>query len=166
MIRSEVVGFINAAAKLGRTALVQSALIAANYSPYLKRFYEQVKARRGAGKAIIALARKFLGHHLPDVEEQMGVRGLSQFRTGGGIMKTLGNPPPGILALVPTAPSVVKFAVAERCSAATVRCAAATPSRPCLLRAVLQQDSSRRTAPPGTRGKRTFFVLPKTKTRL
>jgi transposase len=47
--------------KLGRTALVQSALIAAHYSPYLKRFYEQVKARRGAGKAIIALARKFLG---------------------------------------------------------------------------------------------------------
>ena len=47
--------------KLGRTALVQSALIAANYSPYLKRFYEQVKSRRGAGKAIIALAKKFLG---------------------------------------------------------------------------------------------------------
>jgi len=47
--------------KLGRTALVQSALIAANYSPYLKRFYEQVKARRGAGKGIIALAKKFLG---------------------------------------------------------------------------------------------------------
>ena len=47
--------------KLGRTALVQSALIAAKYSPYLKRFYEQVKARRGAGKAIIALAKKFLG---------------------------------------------------------------------------------------------------------
>ena len=47
--------------KLGRTALVQSSLIAANYSPYLKRFYERVKGRRGAGKAIIALARKFLG---------------------------------------------------------------------------------------------------------
>jgi transposase len=47
--------------KLGRTALVQSALIAANYSPYLKAFYERIKARRGAGKAIIALARKFLG---------------------------------------------------------------------------------------------------------
>jgi transposase len=47
--------------KLGRTALVQAALIASHYSPYLKRFYEQVKARRGAGKAIIALARKFLG---------------------------------------------------------------------------------------------------------
>ena len=40
---------------------MQSALIAANYSPYLKKFYERVKARRGAGKAIIALARKFLG---------------------------------------------------------------------------------------------------------
>jgi len=47
--------------KIGRTALIQSALIAANYSPYLKSFYQRVKARRGAGKAIIALARKFLG---------------------------------------------------------------------------------------------------------
>src|SRR5579872_6674362 len=47
--------------KLGRTALVQSALMAANYNPYLKNFYERVKARRGAGRAIIALARKFLG---------------------------------------------------------------------------------------------------------
>jgi transposase len=47
--------------KLGRTALVQSALIAANYSPYLKNFYNRIKIRRGAGKAIIALARKFLG---------------------------------------------------------------------------------------------------------
>src|ERR1051325_3832745 len=47
--------------KLGRTALVQCALIAQRYSPYLKRHYEQVKARRGTGKAIIALARKLLG---------------------------------------------------------------------------------------------------------
>ena len=47
--------------KLGRTALVQSALIAAKYSPYLRSFYERVKTRRGAGRAIIALARKFLG---------------------------------------------------------------------------------------------------------
>ncbi len=47
--------------KLWRTALVQAALVAANYSPYLKRFYEQVKERRGAGKAIIALVWKFLG---------------------------------------------------------------------------------------------------------
>lgn len=47
--------------KLGRTALVQAALIAVKYSPYLRKFYERVKARRGTGKAIIALARKFLG---------------------------------------------------------------------------------------------------------
>jgi len=47
--------------KLGRTALVQCALIAMRYSPYLARFYHKIAARRGAGKAIIALARKFLG---------------------------------------------------------------------------------------------------------
>jgi len=47
--------------KLGRTTLVQCALIAKCYSRYLSTYYEKVKARRGAGKAIIALARKFLG---------------------------------------------------------------------------------------------------------
>src|SRR5579863_8011708 len=47
--------------KLGRTALVQCALIAKRYSPYLNRYYERIRARRGTGKAIIALARKFLG---------------------------------------------------------------------------------------------------------
>lgn len=46
--------------KLGRTTLVQCALIAMRYSRYLRDYYERVKARRGAGKAIIALARKFL----------------------------------------------------------------------------------------------------------
>lgn len=46
--------------KLGRTALVQCALIAKRYSPYLGNYYERVKARRGTGKAIIALARKLL----------------------------------------------------------------------------------------------------------
>ena len=47
--------------KLGRTALVQCALIAMRYSPYLAHFYARIKAARGTGKAIIALARKFLG---------------------------------------------------------------------------------------------------------
>lgn len=47
--------------KLGRTTLVQCALIAVRYSPYLARFYHKVATRRGTGKAIIALARKFLG---------------------------------------------------------------------------------------------------------
>jgi transposase len=47
--------------KLGRTALVQCALIAARYSPYLQKYYRRIAATRGTGKAIIALARKFLG---------------------------------------------------------------------------------------------------------
>jgi transposase len=47
--------------KLGRTALVQCSLIAARYSPYLQSYYRRMAARRGTGKAIIALSRKFLG---------------------------------------------------------------------------------------------------------
>jgi transposase len=47
--------------KLGRTTLVQCALVAKRYSAYLARYYDKIKSRRGAGKAIIALARKFLG---------------------------------------------------------------------------------------------------------
>ena len=47
--------------KLGRTTLIQCALIAQRYSPYLKKYYEKIKSRRGTGKAIVALARKFLG---------------------------------------------------------------------------------------------------------
>ena len=46
---------------MGRTALVQCALIAMRHSPYLGDFYARIKAARGTGKAIIALARKFLG---------------------------------------------------------------------------------------------------------
>ena len=141
--------------KLGRTALVQSALIAANYSPYLKRFYEQVKARRGAGKAIIALARKFLGHHLPDVEEQVGVRGLPELRVGGGshedaLEPTTGNP--GFWFPLRRPSSVC--AVAERCSAARVRFAAANVAAPLPpARRSAEDQWSRRTAPPGTRSK-------------
>jgi transposase len=47
--------------KLGRTTLVQCTLVAKKYSPYLKQFYERIKAKKGGGKAIIATARKFLG---------------------------------------------------------------------------------------------------------
>ena len=47
--------------KLARTALIQSALIAKRYSRYLDSYYQRIKKRRGAGRAIIALARKFLG---------------------------------------------------------------------------------------------------------
>ena len=54
-------GITKRGTKLGRTALMQCALIAQRYSPYLKTYYEKTKARRGTGKAIIALARKLLG---------------------------------------------------------------------------------------------------------
>ena len=47
--------------KLGRTTLVQCSLIAMRYSEYLQQFYHRIAARRGKGKAIIALAKKFLG---------------------------------------------------------------------------------------------------------
>lgn len=47
--------------RMGRTTLVQCTLVAIRYSPYLKSYYERLKARRGAGKAVIATARKFLG---------------------------------------------------------------------------------------------------------
>lgn len=40
---------------------MQCALIAKRYSPHLDRYYEGIRARRGTGRAIIALARKFLG---------------------------------------------------------------------------------------------------------
>ncbi len=47
--------------RMGRTTLVQCTLVALRYSPYLKKFYQAVKERRGSGKAIIAASRKFLG---------------------------------------------------------------------------------------------------------
>jgi len=47
--------------KIGRTTLVQCTLIAKRYSPYLQKFYEKIRRRRGTGKAIIATARKLLG---------------------------------------------------------------------------------------------------------
>lgn len=47
--------------KVGRTTLVQCTLVAIRYNSYLKKYYEQVKDRRGHGKAKIATARKYLG---------------------------------------------------------------------------------------------------------
>lgn len=46
--------------KTGRTTLVQCVLVAIRRNEYLRRYYEQIKARRGHGKAKIAVARKFL----------------------------------------------------------------------------------------------------------
>jgi hypothetical protein len=47
--------------RVGSTSPVQRALVAKRYSPYLSQFYEPIKSRRGSDKAIIALAKKFLG---------------------------------------------------------------------------------------------------------
>jgi len=47
--------------KIARTALVQSTLVAIRYSPYLRSFYDKIKAKKGGGKAIIATSRKMLG---------------------------------------------------------------------------------------------------------
>lgn len=46
--------------KTGRTCLVQCTLVAIRHNQYLRDYYEQVKVRRGHGKAKIATARKFL----------------------------------------------------------------------------------------------------------
>ncbi len=46
--------------KVMRTTLVQGTLITIRYSGYLNAFYRLIKDRRGAGKAIIATARKLL----------------------------------------------------------------------------------------------------------
>lgn len=46
--------------KLARTTLVQCTLVAIRWSGYLNSYYRRIKARRGAGKAIIATARKLL----------------------------------------------------------------------------------------------------------
>lgn len=46
--------------KAARTALVQCALVAKKLSPFLQEFYRRIRERRGAGKAKLALARKFL----------------------------------------------------------------------------------------------------------
>ena len=81
-------------------------------------------------------------------------------------MKMLGNPPPGIQA------SGSGCAVRRRAGSRTSVLggkgphAASNTSRPCLLRAVVLEDHSRRTAPPGTRCEAVLFVLRKTKSRL
>lgn len=47
--------------KIARTALVQCTYVAIRYSPYLRAFYDRLKAKKGSGKAVIATARKLLG---------------------------------------------------------------------------------------------------------
>ncbi len=62
--------------KIARTTLVQGTLIAKRYSPYLHNFYEHIRTTRGAGKAIIATARKRLNTIYYTLKKQMSVRKL------------------------------------------------------------------------------------------
>ena len=107
--------------KLGGTALVQSALIAANYSPYLKNFYERVKARRGAGRATIALARKFLGITYRTLKQKWVFEGFPNLFWRRAHDTALGSPcrNPGLWYPL-RRPSFARE-MAERCSALRVR---------------------------------------------
>jgi transposase len=70
--------------KLGRTVLVQCAMIAARYSPYLQAFYRRIAATRGTGKAIIALARKFLGIIYKTLKNKWVFKDFPQFVLANG----------------------------------------------------------------------------------
>lgn len=74
--------------KLGRTTLVQCSLIAMPYSSYLRSYYERIKARRGTGKAIIALARKFLNIIYMTLKENLIWKDFAN----GVLLKTEGGP--------------------------------------------------------------------------
>lgn len=66
--------------KIARTVLVQSTLSAIRYSPYLRAFYDKLKARRGAGKAIIATSRKMLGIIYKTLKNNWVFEDFTQFK--------------------------------------------------------------------------------------
>jgi len=66
--------------KLARTTLVQCALIAKRYSPFLRRFYERIQHRRGTGKAIVATARKLLTIVYYTLKNHWTFRDFTQFQ--------------------------------------------------------------------------------------
>ena len=66
--------------KIARTTLVQCALIAKRYSPYLNAFHEKIKSRRGGAKANIALARKFLDIILRTLKYNWVFEDFTQFK--------------------------------------------------------------------------------------
>jgi len=65
--------------KLGRTTLVQCALIAIKYSKYLAKYYNKLKAKKGSGKAIIATARKLLGIIYDTLKYELEFEDFSNF---------------------------------------------------------------------------------------
>jgi len=69
--------------KIARTALVQSTLVAIRYSPYLRRFYEKLKEKKGAGKAIIATSRKMLGIIYNTLKNNWVFEDFTKFKLAG-----------------------------------------------------------------------------------
>jgi site-specific recombinase XerD len=57
--------------------------IAKRYSRYLSDYYERIKARRGGGKAIVALARKFLGIIFQTLKNKWVFEDFSNFVLAG-----------------------------------------------------------------------------------
>lgn len=66
--------------KIARTALVQSTLVAIRYSPYLRSFYEKIKAKKGGSKAIIATSRKMLGIIYKTLKNNWVFEDFTQFK--------------------------------------------------------------------------------------
>jgi len=66
--------------KIARTALVQSTLVAIRYSPYLRSFYDKIKAKKGGGKAIIATSRKMLGIIYKTLKNNWVFEDFTQFK--------------------------------------------------------------------------------------
>jgi len=57
-------------------------LAAIRFNPYLKNYYERLKARRGHGKAKIATARKYLTLIYADLQhpfKRLGLHRLQKF---------------------------------------------------------------------------------------
>ncbi len=69
--------------KIARTALVQSTLVAIKYSPYLRRFYDKLKTKKGSGKAIIATSRKMLGIIYNTLKNNWVFEDFTQFKLVG-----------------------------------------------------------------------------------
>ena len=69
--------------KIARTALVQSTLVAIKYSPYLRSFYDKLKAKKGSGKAIIATSRKMLGIIYNTLKNNWIFEDFTQFKLVG-----------------------------------------------------------------------------------
>ena len=59
--------------------MVQCTWVAIRYSSYLREFYERVKAGKGAGKAIIATARKLLGIIYDSLKHDWVFKDFSRF---------------------------------------------------------------------------------------